>query len=120
MSWSFRFLVLSITLLWAAAPQIACWMPDHHMTQEERDCCEQMAHECHRGPSMSHDCCQTDVRDDLATSGKRIDPRPDFDFPITWNDVARSLTAIAMNSVAIQNSHSPPHEITTASTVLRI
>lgn len=49
--------VVSLLVLWTAAPALAC-LPNRQMTQAEMDCCKKMAGDCHRG-SGQHPCCKT-------------------------------------------------------------
>jgi hypothetical protein len=54
------FALLTIALLWAITPAMACVLPGATMTPAERECCHHMAEQC--GSSMmpaSHSCCQT-------------------------------------------------------------
>ena len=54
------FALLTIALLWAITPAMACVLPGATMTPAERECCRHMAEQC--GSSMmpaSHSCCQT-------------------------------------------------------------
>jgi hypothetical protein len=53
------FALLTIALLWAITPVMACVLPTATMTPAERECCHHMAEQC--GSSMmpaSHSCCQ--------------------------------------------------------------
>ena len=52
-------LLLAISLF--ASPVMACLSPDSFLTDEERDCCQQMAGDCSQMP-VSHSCCQTTIR----------------------------------------------------------
>jgi hypothetical protein len=52
-----------LTVLWTAAPLLACVMPERAMTQQERECCRHMAQRCGSGNmARSHSCCKTEVR----------------------------------------------------------
>src|SRR5438552_19108469 len=54
------FALLTIALLWAFTPAMACVLPGAIMTPAERECCHHMAEQC--GSSMmqaSHACCKT-------------------------------------------------------------
>jgi len=61
-----RALVLvSIVLLWVAAPAVACVLPGVTLTPAERECCHHMAQHC--GQTVmpaSHSCCQAPARHD--------------------------------------------------------
>src|ERR1700741_2302286 len=70
MSWSFRVLVLTVTVVCGLAPQIACFLPDQLLTQDERDCCEKMASDC--GGQMDMSCRQTVVHIDVGVTAKSI------------------------------------------------
>jgi len=53
------FALLTIALLWAVTPAMACVLPGATMTPAERECCHHMAEQC--GSSMmpaSHSCCK--------------------------------------------------------------
>lgn len=53
------FVLLTIALLWAITPAMACVLPGATMTPAERECCHHMAEQC--GSSMmpaSHSCCK--------------------------------------------------------------
>jgi hypothetical protein len=53
------FALLTIALLWAVTPVMACVLPGVTMTPAERECCHHMAEQC--GSSMmpaSHSCCK--------------------------------------------------------------
>ena len=59
MSRSFRTLALSVAMLWALAPQLACFMPGQ-MTETEQQCCKEMANDCgglrHVSRMLPHRC----------------------------------------------------------------
>src|SRR5713226_7935297 len=57
-----KLAALLLTLSIFASPLMACLLPDTAMTDEERECCRQMAGNCEEMPS-SHSCCQPTVRD---------------------------------------------------------
>jgi hypothetical protein len=53
------FALLTVAVLWAITPAMACVLPGATMTPAERECCHQMAEQC--GSSMmpaSHSCCK--------------------------------------------------------------
>src|SRR5437660_928710 len=53
------YALLTIALLWAITPAMACVLPGATMTPAERECCHHMADRC--GSSMmpaSHSCCK--------------------------------------------------------------
>ena len=53
------FALLTIALLWAVTPAVACVLPGATMTPAERECCHHMAEQCGstRMPA-SHSCCK--------------------------------------------------------------
>jgi hypothetical protein len=57
-----KFAVSLLALSLFASPVMACLLPSNALTDEERECCRQMAGNCDEMPS-SHSCCQTTVRD---------------------------------------------------------
>jgi hypothetical protein len=104
-----RALVLvSIVLLWVAAPAVACVLPGVTLTPAERECCHHMAQHC--GQTVmpaSHSCCQAPARHDalkqtsVSASNRRvtitaIPIQVTFVLPVT----TRALLAIDL--------HSPP------------
>ena len=118
MSRSFRLLVLSVTMLWALGPQIACFMPDR-MTETEQECCKQMANDC-SGSGMSHECCRTVVHSDvgtLAAANRGIGPES------TVADITLAgapAAALTVSGNVAGQTHAPPHDSATSSVVLRI
>ena len=53
------FALLTVAVLWAITPAMACVLPGATMTPAERECCHHMAEQC--GSSMmpaSHSCCK--------------------------------------------------------------
>lgn len=56
-----KFAVLLLALSLFASPVMACLSPDIFLTDEERDCCQQMAGDCSQMPA-SHSCCQMTIR----------------------------------------------------------
>jgi len=67
-----KFAVFVLALSLFAAPVMACMLPDSSLTDEERDCCQQMAGDCGQMPA-SHSCCQITVRD---SDPYLVNPRP--------------------------------------------
>jgi hypothetical protein len=117
MSWSFRTLVLSVAMVWALAPQIACFMPDE-MTEAERECCKQMAHDCGNA-GMSHECCKTVVRPDVGALAKAVrDIAPDA---TVLDRTIDSLSLVELPRVfSAPSYHAPPHDFGASPLVLRI
>jgi hypothetical protein len=118
MSWSFKTLALSMAMLWAIAPQIACFMPDE-MTETEQECCKQMTHDC-SGSGISHECCRTVVRPDVGTlaSATRV-VGPDT---CIVTDAVAALPPASLHGfrTSVPASHAPPHDSGTFTVILRI
>jgi hypothetical protein len=94
-------------------------MPDT-MTESEHQCCQQMANEC-GGSGMSHECCRTVVRSDVATFA-RANREIGFDFSVAveaFNTIAAVSSQVASTPV-FDISHALPDSSGTASVILRI
>src|SRR6267142_2275544 len=55
-----KLLALAMVFIVWGAPVMACLAPDARLTDEERECCREMAGQCDEMPS-SHSCCQPTV-----------------------------------------------------------
>ena len=118
MSWSFRILALSVAMVWALVPQLACFMPDQMLTEAEKECCKEMASEC-GGTSMSHACCPNPVRIDVGTAAKASRHTvPQFQVAGTVEIATVSL--LAGSRLPIQDSHAPPRDPDISPLILRI
>ncbi len=119
MSRSSRALALSLTILWVVAPQMACFMPET-VTESEHECCQQMANEC-GGSGMSHECCRTVVRLDVATLA-RANRDIGFDFSVAgeaFNTIAAVSSQVDSTPV-FDISHASSDLSGTAPVILRI
>src|SRR5262249_35224504 len=67
---AFRAFVLIMVLMWAVAPQLACFVPEQTPTQSEMDCCKGMAGDCNS--TMSGACCRTVVQAEVGIATKVI------------------------------------------------
>ena len=120
MSWSFRVLVFNVAMVWALAPQLACFMPDQMFTEPEKECCKQMANSC-GGANMSHECCRSAVRIDVGTATKAVrHVAPQFEVTERTIDIAASLLLAGSRRLSVQNNHAPPHDPEASSLILRI
>ena len=104
MSWPFKLMVLAFTIAWAAAPQVACFLP------------------CGDMDMLSGDCCKEVVHPDAATVVKvQRDVAPHFEF-------VASIVTVQLPSLALLNAnnpigreiHPPPSDVSASSLVLRI
>ena len=119
MSRSSRALALGLTILWGVAPQIACFMPDT-MTESEHQCCQQMANEC-GGADMSHECCRTVVRPDVATVARaNRDMGFAFSGALEAFNTTSAVSSQPVSTPVYDISHAPPDSSGTAPAVLRI
>ena len=119
MSWSLRVLVVTVTLIWGLAPQLACFMPDQALTQHEMDCCEQMAGTCSQ-TDMS--CCRPVVRTDVPGLAARPvrNIGPDVHIAPRPVSIAGTVPANVLAEFPIQNDHAPPPDVGSFSLILRI
>ena len=104
MSWPFKMMVLAFTISWAAAPQVACFLP------------------CGDTDMPSGDCCKEVIYPDAATVVKvQRDVAPHFEFVATI--VSFELPSLALlnaNNPIGQEIHPPPSDPSASSLVLRI
>jgi hypothetical protein len=119
MSRSSRAVALALTILWVVAPQMSCFMPDT-MTESEHQCCQQMANECN-GSGMSHECCRTVVRPDVATFA-RASRAIGFDFSVAVEafNTAPALSSHAVSTPIFDIGPAPADSSGTAPAILRI
>ena len=112
-------MALSVAMLWALVPQIACFMPDQ-MTETEQQCCKQMANNC-GGAAMSHECCKTVVRPDVGTLAATIRGiAPDFNVAARTFNAAAAVALPQSGDLAATFIHAPPHDIQASPVILRI
>src|SRR5262245_40808353 len=104
MSWSFRALVMSLTLLWAVAPQLACFMPGEVLTEAEHECCKEMLDAC-GGTNMTHDCCRTVIRADVGIVAKSIRSAPPQLFVVGTPDEITASWLRGPHAVVAVNTH---------------
>jgi hypothetical protein len=120
MSWSFRALVLSVTLAWAIAPQVACFVPDQTLTKSEMDCCERMANDC-GGANMNHACCRPVIRTDVGIAAKLVrDFMPQLHVAESTADFSAEPSHSGSQALPFENNHAPPPEPVVSSSILRI
>jgi hypothetical protein len=66
LKWTSKLVVFLVALSVWASPLMACMLPDATLTQEERECCRQMAGDCgemNMDMPASHSCCKVTMRD---------------------------------------------------------
>jgi hypothetical protein len=108
MSLSFRRLVLSMAMLWALVPQLACFAPD----QIVADC---------GNSGMSHECCQVVVQLDLGTPAKTVaNVAPDLHVTEAVFETAPAVVFASLHTILIASDHAPPPDPGTSSAILRI
>src|SRR5205823_6269948 len=118
MTWSFRALALSVAMVWALVPQLACFMPDPALTPAEMDCCKQIANDC--GSSMSRDGCRTPGRTEVGIVAQAARVRAPHLADVVMPDVESLPRLIASHSLLVQDTHAPPHDPEVLPLVLRI
>lgn len=120
MSWSFRALILMVVLVWGIAPQVACFMPEQALTQDEMDCCQKMANDCGQ---MNMTCCRTVTpRHIVGVTAKPIQKLlPHAEFATNPLSAAVVIPRVLPFSSATQNDHAPPPlDSLASSSILRI
>jgi hypothetical protein len=114
-----------LAMLLAALPVMACARPGAAMTRAERDCCKRMAEQCGRsGMAKSHGCCQTQVSPGDLHALKA--PSSELDHSLL--ELHSQLVALQATTVpqlvftagTSSATHSPPGQLSLATTVLRI
>jgi hypothetical protein len=101
---AFKVLALTVTMLWALMPQLACFFPeDVHAPSE---CCKRMA----------GDCCETTVREDVAAPAKEI-----REFTPHFQVAAFAVTApLEFDGPEIRDDYVSPDESHVPVPILRI
>lgn len=108
-----------LTVFWAAAPLLACMLPERAMTAQERECCKHMAQMCGSSSMLqSHSCCTTEVRSGVtmvATSERHNVPQLQL-----IATVSESKEPNFSETLLESRPHHPPGEFLPETTVLRI
>jgi hypothetical protein len=117
-----KFAILLLTLSIFASPLMACLQPDSALTDEERECCRQMAGDCEGMPS-SHSCCKTTVRDGdpyLNSSRFSISGHPQDALAVL--PIIKMIDLSESNSqfLACSDAHDPPESPPSKTSILRI
>lgn len=108
-----------LALFWAAAPLLACMVPQRAMTVQERECCKHMAEMC--GSShmpQSHSCCKTEVRSGYTMVATR--DQQSVPFLSTISLVSLPGTPQVDHHAGVVTDHHPPGEFLPEITILRI
>ena len=119
MTWPFRALALSVAMVWALVPQLACFMPDPALTPAEMDCCQKMANEC-GGMNMSHECCRPQARADvgIVAQSARIKVPHLADAVMLHIEPFRPL--MVSSGLFVRETHAPPPDPVSPPLALRI
>jgi len=120
---SLRILAATCTLLWAMAPQLACFLPHTILTESESECCKQMANECGEAKMQLHECCARTVRTEIATEAKTVRRMlPQFEIVATAATFERPGLQLSpdMSGIFDREIHAPPHDLPVPSLALRI
>jgi hypothetical protein len=105
-----------------ASPLMACLLPNSALTDEERECCRQMAGDCGQMPS-SHSCCRAVIRDsDPYVSSSRVAPTVPSSLTIAVLPLGQAVALPARISLLISflDTHSPPQSPPKEVSILRI
>ncbi len=118
-----RALVLvSIVLLWVAAPAIACVLPGVTLTPAERECCHHMAQQCGQTEMpASHSCCQAPARhQDALTQASVSIPTRLVTIAVTAIQATLVLPATTRELLAIDLHSPPPDSQSSSISILRV
>jgi hypothetical protein len=121
--WTGKLAVLVMVISVWASPVMACMVPDALLTDEERECCKNMANDCGRTEMpASHSCCKVVTRqiDSYLINSRfpTVHPAPAVTLFIA-EDVNPS-TANAMVASFAFRGHSPPVSPPHSISILRI
>jgi hypothetical protein len=114
---------LLLVFLMAGAPVVACMLPASSMSDDEQQCCREMAGQCGQ-PDMpsSHSCCKTLAGPVQLTVAKApFDLQGQcimYDLPLATHDL-QAVTRISIAPVHGAN-HSPPTAPPLSPDILRI
>ncbi len=108
-----------LALYWAAAPLLACMVPEGAMTVLERECCKHMAERCGSADMpQTHSCCNTEVRPgDTMVAARDQQSGP---FLSTVALVSLRGAPRVDHHAGVVTDHHPPGEFLPEITVLRI
>jgi hypothetical protein len=116
-----KFAVLLLALSIFTSPLMACLQPNSALTDEERECCRQMADDCEGMPS-SHSCCKMTVRDSdpyLSSSRLSISGHPQTTLAVLPIIEIIGLPSISQ-LLACTDAHDPPESPPSNAFILRI
>jgi len=117
-----KLAALLLTLSIFASPLMACLLPDTAMTDEERECCRQMAGNCEEMPS-SHSCCQPKVRDTdpyLSASRLRISAPSQAALAVLPVSKVIGWPDLISQFVTSSDAHTSPESPPVKTSILRI
>ena len=117
-----RALVLvSIVLLWVAAPAVACVLPGVTLAPAERECCHHMAQPCGQtAMPASHSCCQAQGRHSALKQASVWIPNRRVTIAVTAIQATLALPVMARSLLAIDLHSPPPNPQSLSFSVLRI
>ena len=120
--WTGKFVVLLMALSVFASPLMACMLPDTALTQEERECCQDMDGSCGQmDMPASHSCCKLTVRGFdpyLVNSRVSMVHQPVLILPHTSNHISFAQN-FSQTEFSVSD-HSPPLFLPDTSSILRI
>ncbi|HYL13677.1 MAG TPA: hypothetical protein VEV41_11620 [Terriglobales bacterium] len=116
------FALLTIALLWAMTPAIACVLPGTTLSPAERECCHHMAEQC--GSTMmpaSHSCCQAPARSNsVLNHAQAVTPVRPVLVAVVTSPVAPVMPPMATMPSQFAFLHAPPEPSPGSNSVLRI
>jgi hypothetical protein len=117
-----RALVLvSIVLLWVAAPAVACVLPGVALTPAEQGCCHHMTQHCGQtAMSASHSCCQAQGRHSALKQASVSLPNRRVTIAVTAIQATLALPVITRSLLAIDLHSPPPNPQSFSISILRI
>lgn len=121
--WTGKVVVLLMAFSVWASPLMACMLPDAALTQDERQCCQEMDGDCGQmDMPASHSCCKLTVRDLdpylVNSRASAVHPQPVVILPQTSSHI--SLPQNLSQFELLVSAHSPPILLSDTSSILRI
>lgn len=121
--WTGKLAVLVMVMSIWASPLMACMAPDALLTNEERECCRNMAVDCGQMEMpASHSCCKVVARqiDSYLINSRfpTIHPAPAVTLFVTVD--ADPSASIATTAASLFHGHPPPVSPPPSISVLRI
>jgi hypothetical protein len=112
--------LISIVLLWVAAPAVACVLPGVTLTPAEQECCHHMAQPCGQtAMPASHSCCHAPRHNALKQAIFSV-PNRRVTIAVTAIQATLALPVMTRSLLAIDLHSPPPNPQFSSLSVLRI